>query len=100
MDKEDFSQASEKYWGAVAELVKAVAADEGRELKHHTEIVEYVGDLALSHHDPQIIDLFDSAQGLHWNFYENRFRFRKEVLERRIERVLRLIEKLKSVKGG
>ena len=40
LDKGDYVQASEKFWGAAAEVVKAVAVKRGIELKSHGELMD------------------------------------------------------------
>jgi len=71
LDKKDYVQASEKLWGAVAEIVKAVASKRGVNLGTHRNIGEFV-DL-LQHENPQwgLRDAFAYANSLHTNFYED-----------------------------
>jgi hypothetical protein len=40
--KGDYLQASEKAWGAAAQIVKAVAAKAGKELKSHGDLWQFV----------------------------------------------------------
>ena len=40
--KGDHAQASEKAWGAAAQIVKALAAREGKEIRSHRELNEEV----------------------------------------------------------
>ena len=42
----DYLQASEKAWGAAAQMVKAVAAKRGKELKSHGELWRFVLEVA------------------------------------------------------
>ena len=35
LEKKDYAQASERAWGAASQMVKALAAKEGRELRSH-----------------------------------------------------------------
>jgi uncharacterized protein (UPF0332 family) len=42
----DYVQASEKGWGVAAQVVKALAAKEGRELRSHKDLWSYVNELA------------------------------------------------------
>jgi hypothetical protein len=46
LEKKDYVQASEKAWGAASQMVKALAAREGRELRSHAALWEYVDGLA------------------------------------------------------
>jgi uncharacterized protein (UPF0332 family) len=69
--KGDYVQASEKSWGAVAQIVKALAAKESKDLKSHGDLWRYVNDLVKKLGDPELRHLWHSANCLHQNFYEN-----------------------------
>lgn len=69
--KKDYAQASEKLWGACAEVIKAVAAKRGKELGTHRSIGEFVTKLHKEHPDWNLIDSFSIASSLHVNFYED-----------------------------
>jgi len=71
LTKENFSQASEKLWGAAAETVKAVAAVKGSELRSHRGLWEFVTELGRGHPEWDLLNLFHAANSLHMNFYEN-----------------------------
>ncbi len=66
----DYVQASEKGWGAAAQIVKALAIKEGRELRSHHDLWEYVSDLADKLQDYELRYLWGRANNLHQNFYE------------------------------
>ena len=68
--KGDYIQASEKLWGAAAEVVKAVGALRGVELKTHSDLFQYVAKLREELRDPELSRLFHVANSLHQNFYE------------------------------
>jgi hypothetical protein len=42
----DYLQASEKAWGAAAQIVKAVAAKAGKELRSHGDLWRFVSEIA------------------------------------------------------
>lgn len=42
----DYVQASEKAWGAAAQMVKAVAAKAGKELRSHGDLWRFVSEIA------------------------------------------------------
>ena len=63
-------QASEKLWGACAEIVKAVAAKRGTELGTHASLWEFVSKLNKEHPGWGLLDQFSYAGNLHTNFYE------------------------------
>lgn len=69
--KGDLSQASEKGWGAAAEIVKAFAEENGREHHGHRQIQSTVNGLVEQTNDPELGSLFEYAAGLHRNFYED-----------------------------
>jgi len=68
--KGDYIQASEKLWGAAAEVVKVVAARRGLELRTHGDLWEFVTKLRIELKDPNLSRLFLQANYLHQNFYE------------------------------
>lgn len=69
--KGDPVQASEKAWGAASQAVKALAAKEGRELRSHRELWEYVAKLRERLRKPEVSALWSRANVLHVNFYED-----------------------------
>ena len=71
MERGDFVQASEKFWGAAAAMIKSVAAKRGVTIRSHEGIYKYVDKLSGELGDSEILRLFASASALHQNFYEN-----------------------------
>ena len=67
----DVRQASEKGWGAAAQMVKSVAERRGWEHRNHAALFSVVAQLATETGDEDIGRLFDVASSLHVNFYEN-----------------------------
>jgi hypothetical protein len=67
----DLAQASEKLWGATAEIVKAVAAKRGIELGTHASLWGYVSKLDSEHPDWALRRDFSYMGNLHQNFYED-----------------------------
>ena len=67
----DLRQASEKGWGAAAQMVKAVAQRRGWRHDGHAALFEIVNRLAAETDDPQLALAFHTANGLHINFYED-----------------------------
>jgi hypothetical protein len=93
--KGDLVQASEKAWGAASQIVKALAAKEGRELRSHRELHKEVTKIARGTKDEEIRSLWQSAGMLHQNFYENWLP--SEMVEGNIEDVKKLVEKLRQL---
>ncbi len=92
LSKKDYVQASEKAWGAASQIVKALAAKKGRELKSHRELHEFVANIDLG--DRELGRLWRSAVSLHQNFYENWF-VESQVIDG-VEDVKRFLQKLKQ----
>jgi len=94
LSKGDVVQASEKAWGAAAQIVKAMAAKEGVEIRSHKGLHEYVGKIVERTGDCEIGRLWRSASALHVNFYENWLPI--GLVKDGIEDVKKLVEKLKK----
>ena len=67
----DTRQASEKGWGAAAQMIKAVAEQHGWDHKHHNKLRETANRLRQETGNPAIRALFDVANSMHTNFYED-----------------------------
>ena len=67
----DLPQASEKGWGAAAQIVKAVAESRGWDHMTHRHLFRAVDRLRDETGDSNIRRFFDSASVLHVNFYED-----------------------------
>ena len=86
----DFVQASEKGWGAAAMIVKAMAERQGVEHNQHRHVFPIVRGLIRQTGDETFGSLFDAANALHGNFYENWFE--PEDVRQRLERVRQFVE--------
>ncbi|KAF5437405.1 hypothetical protein C5S35_04200 [Candidatus Methanophagaceae archaeon] len=71
LKRKDYVQASEKLWGAAAEIVKVLAAKRGIALNSHRELYRFVAKLKIELHEPELLNLFSLAGALHQNFYED-----------------------------
>ncbi len=69
--KGDYAQASEKLWGAAAEIVKAVAAKRGIRLGAHKSLTKFVVELDEEQPRLNLVTEFSVANNLHTNFYED-----------------------------
>ena len=69
----DLRQASEKGWGAAAQMVKAAAQQRGWPHDQHRFLFAAVRDLSNEAGDPEVHALFANANYLHVNFYEGEF---------------------------
>jgi hypothetical protein len=96
LKRRDYIQASEKLWGAVAEIVKAVAAKRGRESRRHDFIRTFTDELSEELSEPEIKKDFAIVEQLHRNFYENDIRSPREVIWR-AEIARKLVAELKGL---
>lgn len=71
LDRGDVRQASEKGWGAAAQIVKSVAEQRGWEHRSHAALFNAVSLLVSETSDAEIRRLFHVASALHVNFYED-----------------------------
>ena len=67
----DVRQASEKGWGATAQILKAAAEQRGWEHDRHRHHLVTISRLRAETGDGDIRRLFNTANALHENFYEN-----------------------------
>jgi len=93
--KGDYAQASEKAWGAAAQIVKALAAREGKEIRSHRELNEEVSRISKGTGDDEIRALWQSAAALHQNFYENWLP--PDMVEGNIRDVRKFVEKMRKL---
>jgi hypothetical protein len=91
----DYIQASEKLWGAAAEIVKAVAASRGVMLGTHKSLVRYVLELHKQNPGLGLRQGFAIAETLHINFYEDHLP--EEEVRLRAEEVKSFINKMKEL---
>ena len=70
LGQDDLHQASEKGWGAAAQIVKAVAEDRGLDHGGHAELYGVVRQLRAESGINDLMSLFQTAGHLHFNFYE------------------------------
>ncbi|AET33069.1 PaREP1 family protein [Pyrobaculum ferrireducens] len=93
----DLLQAGEKYWGAVAALLNAIADKRGWEHYSHRDYAVAIDRLYTETRDRELVVGFRMAEGLHANYYHNFMR--REGFELHREAVLRLVEKLRGLLG-
>lgn len=67
----DVRQASEKAWGAAAQIITAVAEAQDWDHGSHRLIWQAVNRLATETSDDELHQLFRTANHLHSNFYED-----------------------------
>ena len=94
----DLPQASEKGWGAAAQIVKAIAAERGWSHNSHFRLQRIVERLCQETGDSTLDVLFESANFLHRNFYEDNRA--PEVIQRRLRQVERFVERVEGLLGA
>ena len=94
---DDLPQASEKGWGAAAQMVKAVA--ESRDWTHngHRQLHVVIRNLVQETGDREIRRTFTAANTLHVNFYEGNLP--SEVVEDYLSDVEELLAKLEPLQA-
>lgn len=94
----DLAQASEKGWGAAAEMLKAVAERRGWRHDGHRQLFDAARRLADESGDERISELFHVANSLHTNFYEGWFS--AETVRGNVESVRELMARLEPHLGA
>ena len=92
LDQDDLLQASEKGWGAAAQMVKCIAESRGWRHDGHSLLYQVVNRLSNEAGDPEIRTLFRLAGDLHINFYEGWLT--REMVEDGLDQVTELTQKL------
>ena len=91
----DLSQASEKAWGAAAQMVKADAEERGWHHFSHRSLQRTVSILREETGDADLTILFSSAEALHVNFYENGYT--SETIYDHLQQVTRFVDKAEEL---
>ena len=95
LKKGDYVQASEKLWGATAQILKAIAFRRGKQLRSHSALSQFIVTLSKELKDDSILTLYGMANGLHQNFYEDWLA--PEVVMKGAKDIKRLIKKLSAL---
>ncbi len=83
--EKNYSQVSEKLWGATATITKAIAASRKKTIKTHDGIAFYLASIANELKDKSILDIVSIANSMHQNFYEDNLP--PEVIKRASQRI-------------
>ena len=94
----DVPQASEKGWGAVTQILKAVAEDRGWDHGKHRHLSRVASRLRAELGDGDIFTFYMVADSLHGNFYEDEY-VATDVAEA-LDKVGLLIGKLDPLVGA
>lgn len=86
LSKEDYVQASEKFWGAFAQMVKSIASQRGLLTRSHLGIGEIVDVLQKEFKNINLTEAYFAANSLHSNFYE------EELTPEQVKRATRIVK--------
>lgn len=95
LSEDDLLQASEKGWGAAAQMVKSVAEARGWPHNGHHQLWRAVNLLVDQTGDRDIRTAFAAAAALHTNFYEGWLP--RETVEDYLAHVSDLVSKLEGL---
>ena len=95
--EDDLLQASEKGWGAAAQMVKSVAEARGWPHNGHHHLWRTINRLADETGDRDIRMAFGAAGELHINFYEGRLS--RDVIKENLTDVAGLVSKLEALRS-
>ena len=98
LSRDDLRQASEKGWGAAAQIVKAYAQDRGLPHDQHFLLYRAVSRLVAETDDDDLRRQFGVATDLHANFYEGEYNERDVRVS--LQDITRLIESVETVLNG
>ena len=94
----DVRQASEKGWGAAAQILKAIAEDRGWDHGKHRHLSRVASRLRAETGDRDVFRLYQVADSLHGNFYEDEFP--PENVGEALDDVEALLDKLDPLIGA
>ncbi len=91
----DLRQASEKFWGAAAQVLKSFAEKRNLEHDSHSHAYRVIREAVDASRNPDVGEWFKQAEALHGNFYED-WMIESEIRSS-AEDVRRLIEVIERV---
>ena len=94
----DTLQASEKGWGAAAQMLKAIAEERGWEHGKHRHLSRVASRLRAETGDRDVFRWFQVAEALHGNFYEDQME--PTDIGDSLDDVEGLLDKLEPLAGG
>ena len=94
----DLRQASEKAWGATAQVLKAYAEERGLEHNKHRHLYAVINRLVAEANDRSLVPLFATAGILNDNFYEGKFD--RDVVAFGLAQVSQFVDKVETLLNG
>ena len=92
----DMRQASEKFWGAAAQSMKALAERSGRPHGGHAHFYRLIDEVVSQTEDERFDVWFSCANHLHINFYEDRMS--ESSIRANAESVRQLVDELAEIR--
>lgn len=83
--QKNYSQVSEKLWGATATITKAIAASRNKTIRSRDGVTFYLASISKELKDKSILDIVSIANSMHQNFYEDNLPL--EVIQRASQRI-------------
>ena len=94
----DLVQASEKFWGATAQSLKAIAHERAWEHRSHANFYRIIRNLVTETDDKELVFLFQAADALHANFYEHWLEI--DEIEKLADQVQQLLTRLDHIQNS
>ena len=91
----ELAQASEKSWGAAAQMVKSVAERRGWKHDGHALLYQVVSRLVEETGDTELGTFFHVAGNLHSNFYKNWLP--QELVQSGLDSVIEMVDRLEQL---
>jgi hypothetical protein len=101
--QKSLSKASEFLWGSINALVYAIGLFYNKKLSKHTEIRDFIKDLANAYDDKDLAQGLLAAERIHANFFhdfmdEMMFEEDKQKIEKLLNRLAKILdEKIKTL---
>ena len=92
--QKNYSQVSEKLWGATATLTKAIAATRKKTINTHDGVGFYLASLFKELKDKTILDIISMANSMHQNFYEDNLP--PEVIQRASQKIKQFSHRIRA----
>ncbi|MGR3173094.1 MAG: PaREP1 family protein [Candidatus Scalindua sp.] len=92
--QKNYSQVSEKLWGATATITKAIAASRNKTIKYHDGIGFYLASISKELKDESILNIVSIANSMHQNFYEDNLP--PEVIHKASKTIKQFVKRMRS----
>jgi uncharacterized protein (UPF0332 family) len=94
LEQKNYSQVSEKLWGATATITKAIAASRNKTIRSHDGVAFYLASISKELKDKSILDIVSIANSMHQNFYEDNLP--PEVIQRASQKIKQFVNRMRN----